>query len=85
MLCFERHVEHLLARQKNHVSEVCSLFFHFLTHSEKGSMTKKKKCNKGKKELISFFIEFEDYTALNYICLKKSQPMMILVRKSAIF
>lgn len=37
------------------------------------------------KKVDFFFIEFEDYTALNYVCLKKSQPVMILVRKRANF
>lgn len=30
-------------------------------------------------------MEFEDYTALNYVCLKKSQLIIILVRKRASF
>lgn len=51
--------------------------FHFiLIHLEKEGMVRKI----GDEELERdyFFIEFEDYTALNYICLK-SQLIIILV------
>lgn len=59
-----------------------SLLPFILIHLEKEGMARKIGDEELKRDY--FFIEFEDYIALNYICLK-SQLIIILARKRADF
>lgn len=63
------------------ISKFVPLFLSFHPNSLRKTVWQEKKVMKHKKELTS--VEFEDHTALDYVCLQKL--IMILVRKELIF